>query len=259
MTDRKWPIAPKTVLSDAERRQYWETTHAEENYETVWSMTEDPDVRNKLTREIQAIDRYEKILVPGCGSKTVLEQQFAERLSDVREICCTDYPGVVEVARRHCQHEKIRYEARDLRHLNFDREWDIVAIVNSVLSESDAENRQILKSCFEALAPGGALVGMFPTIFAPIDIAYLEKTRDRLQYVDLERSSLYETKQKIWQIFYTPLRLRQILKEAGYRLEKMEIFFCDSPYFLEHSRQYYGMDDPDNVIYEFSIVARKPE
>ncbi len=255
--NQKWIITPKKTLSDQERQAYWENTHVAENYETVWSMTEDPVLRHKLTAEIRSHSKHEKILIPGCGSRTVLERHFIESLADISAIYCTDYPGVIEVAAGYYQHAKVHYEARDSQDLGFETEFDVVVIVNSVLSESDAENRAILRSCYRSLKTGGVLIGLFPTIFAAVDIAYLEPSRQRLECVDLERSALYETQQNLWQIFYTPLRLRQIIKEAGYHLDKTEIFFCDSPYFLEHSKQYYGLEDPDNVVYELLVVAQK--
>ena len=117
--------------------------------------------------------------------------------------------------------------------LGFEEQWDVVVNVNGILSERDEENRDILDSCFRALKPGGVLLGMFPTIFSAPYISYVDNDPDWLEVVDLERSAYYEDKQKLWQIFYTPLRLRRVLIESGFKLKKMEIFFCDSDYFLE--------------------------
>jgi hypothetical protein len=259
MTDAyKWIIKNNGVLSDEERMGYWEKTHSLNSYESVWSMTDDQDVRNKIENEIKQVPIRSKILIPGCGSRVSLQNQIAESFYDNQVICCTDYPKVIDVARSKINHNKIIYLARNSTDLGFHKEWDIVVNINAVLSENDEENRAILKSTFNALDQGGFFIGMFPTILASVDIAYLEKDRNRLRFINLNNSSFFESKQGIWQIFYTPLRLKYILKEAGYELKKMELFFCDSEYFIKHSKDYYGIDDPDIFVYELFVLAIKP-
>ncbi|GAB2198502.1 class I SAM-dependent methyltransferase [Sessilibacter sp. MAH4] len=254
---RKWLIENEGKLTDIQRESYWKNTHLNENYETVWSMTDDHKVREKLIREIEIFENS-KILIPGCGSRVTLQNQIAMMVDEVEEILCTDFADVIDKAKLNDNHIKIKYDVRNSQKLGFRDEWDIIIVVNSILSENDEENRNILESCFESLKPGGFLVGMFPTIFATLDMGYLEENSEFLNRVDAVKSSYREDKQGLWQIFYTPLRLRRIMLESGFDLKKMEIFFCDSEYFIEHSREYYGIQDPDMVIYELFISAQKP-
>lgn len=252
----KHSIYHNNILSDTEREEYWEKTHCQEDYETVWSMTDDKEVRRKILNELSSYGHSEKILIPGCGSRVALQNQIARNFT-TSNILCTDFEGVIELAKKQHNEDNIKYEARNSSDLGFDNEWDVVVIVNSVLSESDEENRSILKSCYRALKPGGILVGYFPTIFASVDIAYLESDQERMAFVDIDKSSFYEEKQKIWQIFYTPLRLRMILAESQFIRDRVEIFFCDSDYFASHSKDYYGIEDQNLPIYEHFVVAHK--
>ena len=243
-------------MSPTAREEYWGETHVDHDYEGVWSVTDDAEVREKFLREIALCPSQAKILIPGCGSKVALQTAIAEKYPE-SIICGTDFEAVTEVARAKTNAPNVVYEGRDSADLGYTDEWDIIIIVNSILSESDAENRAILKSCREALKAGGVLMGLFPTILTAVDVSYLEPNQNRLDRVDLHKSSFYEEKQQIWQIYYTPLRLKAILNESELIRDRMEIFFMDSEYFMKHTREYYGIDDPDISVYELFLVAHK--
>jgi len=49
-----------------------------------------------------------------------------------------------------------------------------------------------------------------------------------------------------------------LLNEAGFARDRVELYFCDSDYFTDHSSKYYGIDDPNLPIYEHFVVAHKP-
>ena len=255
---RKWLIRAKETLTDKRRKQYWEKTHKDDGYETVWSITGAPDFCERICQEVSILPEFSTILLPGCGSKVELQNSLAESLPITR-ICGTDYGEVVALAEKEENHAAITYVVRDSKALGFSREWDVILIVNSILSESDLENRQILDSCFKALKPGGMLVGVFPTIFSAVDIALVEGKSEWLDLVDLNRSSFKDPVQGVTQVFYTPLRLRRILMEANFQLKKMEVLFLDSDYFADHAKEYYGLTDPDTPIYEYLVVAQRPE
>lgn len=252
----KWLIEPSEELSPAARRSYWETVHVDDDYDSVWSMTEDAGVRARLVEELSKAGSPGRIVIPGCGSRTLLERDLAAAFPDA-DVYGTDFPAVVAAAARF-EHPRVHYVARDSADLGWSDEIDAVVVVNSILSESDAENRAILESCCRSLRPGGVLVGFFPTVFAAADIASLSRSREMMSQVNLERSSFFERKQQLEQIFYTPLRLRVALREAGFELDRIELYFCESDYFLRHGREYYGLEDDDLVIYEHLVVARKP-
>ncbi len=246
------------TLSYDKRKEYLENIHCQEGYETVWSITDDKQVRERIILELSSHHNLEKILIPGCGSRVSLQNEIARCFIN-SNILCTDFDGVVESAISQSNENNIDYKALDSSNLGFYNEWDaiVIVIVNSVLSESHEENIMILNSCYKALKPGSVLIGFFPTIFASLDIAYLESSQERIKYIDINKSSLFEENKKIWKIFYTPLRLRKDLINSGFKTDKMELYFCDSEYFKNHSSDYYGIQDPNLTIYEHLVVAHK--
>jgi hypothetical protein len=167
---------------------------------------------------------------------------------------CTDY---VEIGEPSHVDRGVRYARADTSALPWTDFFDAIIIVNSILSESDSENRDMLKACFEALAPGGSLVGFFPTIFCALDIAILENNQEKMRNIELESSLCYERIQGAKQVFYTPLRLRRILREVGLTLVAIELFFCDSDYFSNHARRLYDIYDEDLCPYEYFVIAKK--
>ena len=254
---RKWLIPETKTLSSDQRKAYWENNHSRHGYEPVWSVTNDEQLNKRIISELDAVEETRCILVPGCGSLGKLERAIIDEFPDVERITCVDHDTVVEVARTANPDPHIEYVAGDISCLSYTEEFDVCVVINAILSDSDSENRKILESCFHAIKSGGLLLGLFPTIFAAVDIAHLEENRERLKLVDLERSLCFEDKQEAQQIFYTPLRLRYILKEAGFHLELMEIYFCDGPYFQEKTNRVYGISDSDICVYELLVRAAK--
>jgi SAM-dependent methyltransferase len=253
-----WQIPEEDTFSTEERRRYWEKLHSSDNYRDVWSLTDAPEVRNTVCQDLAKVQPCRQVLIPGCGSKTLLQNQIAESFPELHSIVCTDYEGVVATAASQPNHKKIVYKAKDSASVDWQQHFDSVIIVNSVISESDRENRAILRACRQALRPGGCLIGFFPTSLCTLDLGYLEQGPERkriLERVNPERSTVYETNQGITQIFYTPLRLRYLLKNSGFSLDRMQVFFCDSDYFVDATYCHYKMGDRDKVIYELFVVA----
>jgi len=253
---KKWLITPKKALTATKREKYWVSSHRNKAYGDVFSITEDEACRARIMTALNEVGKVASVLVPGCGSRTFLQETLVQ-CHAIRKICCTDFAGVVQIAKQHFMHPKVQYLARNSTKLGFENEWDAVVVINSVLSESDKENRLMLSSFCKALRPDGVLIGYFPTILCALDIDHLDSRLGWTKRIDMQRNSFYEPKQRIHQIFYTPLRLRYIIKEAGFNLEKMEIHFCDSDYFIKHGAKYYGLRDKDAVIYSLFVVARK--
>lgn len=253
----KWLIDPEgPPQRNDERQQYWESVHADAEYGNVLSVTDDPRLRTRLAAETRGARR---ILVPGCGSRAQLEHSLLDEVSDVDEIVCTDFPAVVELAKSRLEDKRVHYVARDSTDLRFDSEFDAVVVVNSILSESDAENREILASCARALRPDGVFVGLFPSILANLDLAVLAGDNRLRSTVDVESSTKLELQQDAKQIFYTPLRLRVIVREAGLALERFEIVFLDAVEFRKPDQTYRELIYPDEdlVTYEYFVRARK--
>lgn len=253
----KWPILFDDNLTAAEKAKLWEGQHQDGYSRKVWSVTQDSAIRQKLISKIRHFSNVSRILVPGCGSEVYLQNDLATQLSGIQNVTCTDYPAVVALASDKTNNSLITYEARDSSNLGWENEWDVIIVVNSVLSSSDEENRRILRSFCDALRPGGAVIGYFPTIFAAFEISTLDPAAITGS-IDVRKCVFYEERQRMHQIFYTPLRIRRILKEAGLRLAELELVFFDGKeHFVDHSKDYYGLDDPDLAVYEMLIVAIK--
>lgn len=255
----KWLIPEtETPLAGEDRRAYWETVHRDAGYGNVLSVTDDPRLVARICADLSAAGA-KRVLVPGCGSRTNVERAILDRVATVESIVATDFPAVVELAARRLPDPRVEYSARDSTDLRWEEEFDAVVIVNSVLSESDRENREILAACSRALRTGGRLVGLFPSILANLDLAILADDPKLRATVDVERSTKLEPEQGAHQIFYTPLRLRVILQSSGLAIERFEIYFMDAEEFRDPSQSYRELvyDDADLVTYEYYVVAAK--
>ena len=93
----KWPISGGDGMSQDERRAYWESEHADHDYEGVFSISQDEGVIGPC---IDAITRRgcRRVIVAGCGSNVALQQAIVERVPQVESVTGVDFPGVVEVA-----------------------------------------------------------------------------------------------------------------------------------------------------------------
>lgn len=251
----KWPISGGDGMSQDERRAYWEGEHAEHDYEGVFSISQDEGVIGPC---VDAITRRgcRRVIVAGCGSSVSLEQAIAERVPQLESVTGVDFPGVVEVAARRTDDPRITYVGADIGVDGLGVSGDCIITVNSVLSDLDSENRALLRRFREALPTGGLLAGFFPTILTPLEFGYLQPDRRMLDRVNMEECRFTEDKQGVTQIFYTPLRLRAVLREAGFVLTRMEVVFFDSPELADHARDYYGLgDDPDVMAWELFVEA----
>jgi hypothetical protein len=256
----KWEIPARPGRSRKESESYWVSVHRDDGYANVVSLTDDPGVRDRIVQTLTEYDAR-RIIVPGAGSRTALQEHLVKSLPDLERLICTDFPGVIELAQAAFPHKAVEYCAVDSARLPWSGELDAAVVVNSILSDSDRENREMLAAIRNALRVGGVLVGFFPTAFASFEIAVISNDDERRATVDLERSTKYEPAQQDYQIFYTPLRLRMILREAGFQVEQMEVYFLDSDYFRASEGEWnqFTMDDDDLVIYEHYVVARAIE
>jgi hypothetical protein len=249
----KWLIPDSERLPDQAKQAYWEQVH-QDHYQSVWSVTEDEDLRERISAVITK-EKLTTVAIVGSGSRMHLERHLLKTHPNLK-IICTDYPKVIELAKEKLMDPRLSYLAMDSRELKLDQLVDGIIIVNSVVSESDSENRSIISACAQNLRWGGLLIGLFPTAFYLLEKELLTNEQ---QALDLSRSTVYEPHQKLEQVFYTPLRLRRILKEAGLSLKTMEVYFCDSEHFLKETERHYQTEDADLAIYEHLVIARRDE
>ena len=88
-----------------------------------------------------------------------------------------------------------------------------------------------------------------PNISIPTSAADVEATRPATS-VDVSKRQ---------QLYYTPLYLRMILRQAGLLIDRFEFFFCQSPSFREQAKTKFAVLDEDVLIYEFFIHARRDD
>jgi SAM-dependent methyltransferase len=253
----KWEIPEVARQPGASSERYWTSEHRDNDYMNVISLTDDEGVRDRITESLAAC-KATRVLVPGAGSRTSLEEHLVSHLPDLDRLTCTDFHDVIELARAAFPHDAVEYRAADSTDLPWQDEFDAAVVVNSILSGSDRENRRMLSSIHRALHPGGLLLGFFPTVFASLDIALISNDEERRATIDLERSTKYEPAQDDHQIFYTPLRLRMILREAGFEIVSMEVYFLISDHFRSEDGEWseFTIEDEDLAIYEHYVLAR---
>jgi SAM-dependent methyltransferase len=258
-----FPIAPSDPSgqeTSSQERVYWGRSHGQLDYADVFSVTEDPILRARIEELIRRYHEKDglRIIVPGCGSRTVLEQHLVSRFHDA-DIVGSDFEEVVAVAASRFADARVSYVAEDTRNLNYEQEFDFAVVVNSILSDVDEDNRKMVGSICKALRRGGILIGLFPTVFASADLAYCDpREEDRLKLVNLRTSRFFEESQELSQIFYTPLRLNAIIQEAGLERICTELFFCDSDVLRREAKRIYGIEGEFSVIYELLVIARRP-
>jgi len=245
----------------SKNKEYWEKEHKEDGYKNVYSLTECNKIRFRIVNAIGSylygdIEKL-KILVLGCGSRTMVQKTLAEWCNSV--VICTDFQKVVETAKKNYTSKQIQYVSMDSAFASFKSNCiDVIVVINSILSDNHEENINILKSCFRVLRSDGILVGYFPTIYCALDIknnTNHEKSGDWI--FDLKNNTCYDPEQDISQIFYSPLKLRNILKDIGFNLISMNIDFFDSPHLINEAKKHYNFNGEDEVVYELFVKCKK--
>jgi ubiquinone/menaquinone biosynthesis C-methylase UbiE len=240
----------------------WENNYSTKKYTNVWSMTKDKYLLKFILKEVELNSGIEKILIPGCGSMTNLQKFLHNKLPNIKKILCTDIShNAIKQAQSNTQRRysnKIIYKKYDsCDFYDVPNEYfDMVIIVNSILSENDIINRKILSECYRILKKSGNLIGFFPSVFCIYEISFLEDKFSHYKddYINIYKNKFYEKNQKSSQIFYTPLRLNRIFKEAGFKREKFELYFCDSDYFIKENDRIYELGKSSDVcIWEFFV------
>ncbi len=249
---RKW-IIPNRSQSEFD----WERNYAKFGNTNYWRISHDPRLCQKLVDHLAS--DIGTILVLGCGAETHLQQLLLKSFPEINQIVCSDISNhALEQARRSFDSPQIHYCQEDSRNLSFvNHRFDAIVCINSILSASDSDNRQMVQECFRTLVPGGRFVGLFPSIFSALEISYLEPRARFLRSsgaICMDRSSFRYRKSGLEQIYYTPLRLAQIFSEVGFERERFEIIFCDSENMQQESQRMYGIP-MGSSLYPWEILA----
>lgn len=140
---------------------------------------------------------------------------------------------------------------------DWNDKFDYVLLVNSVVSSEDETNRKMIREFGKVLKPGGKLYGYFQSIYCFLEIAYLSKNHAHCitqGFIDLPHNIVWGIDWTASQIYYTPLLLNRIFKEAGFKRLALENYFLDSDILASIFKEDIGHDDPD--IYEWTLLAR---
>lgn len=254
-------LLKKDIKKIKNEKNYWHQDHEKNNYTNVFSITESRKVCEELTKGIT--NNTKKILIPGCGSKTYLQEYIIENYEGIESIHCTDLSSsAIKQAELNFIHSKLVYKTEDTSNFSYEEEkFDYIVISNSILSSSDLLNRKMISECYRVLKYHGVLYGFFPSIYCALDIAYLDSSFSHFittGMLNLSKNTFYETTQKTEQIFYTPLRLNQIFLEAKFTREAFEIQFFDDDFFKKESERIYGLSPESGLlVWEILAILRK--
>jgi SAM-dependent methyltransferase len=277
----KWLIPSCSCSQSIEQeKSAWNEAH--QNYSAnTFSLTQDPKICEALLHPPNQ-PRYEipnspdiKVLIPGCGSEIYLQKALMKFCPQIGQVCCTDFSTTsIELAQNkwnsisrdlQIRDSQLVFEEVDSTRITEQKtDWrnrfDYVLIVNSVVSGEDKNNRLMLREFYKALKPGGHLYAFFPCIFCEQEIAYLDQSKaHRLTdgSINLPESAWYERRWNSRQIFYTPLRLNRIFKEAGFKRLSFEIYMEDSDILSASVEELDDISDPDICLWSFLVRLEK--
>ncbi len=267
----RWGINSKSPLTSEQKEDMWAKAYEDAKGGFV-SMAVDVDFKKKLLSEIEAISaggsKFKNILLVGCGVEGVIENEIAQMFPDAI-VYCGDFEKVVEQVNEENKEKNVKYIPLDTTQLDEVEKYELIINLDTVASDSHNENTTMMTACHRALTFDGIYIGTFSSVFAWVDIAYLEdefegQTNGRMHLVDLARSSILKVPESekhpdVWRIYYTPLRLRYLLQQTGFDVKKIELYFCDSKYFIDATKIDYEIQDPDLPLYEHYVVAKKQE
>lgn len=273
-----------SLKSSTTQQDDWDQRH--ENYaENVLSITEDPKLCERLIQPSAQIPGFDipnsseiKVLIPGCGSEIYLQKALLEACPNIGEVYCTDFSKVaVEKAQEKWQqahgdrdrsYQQFVFAEVDSTQIttqkpDWQNKFNYVLVVNSVLSGDDAQNRQMIHEFAQVLKPGGRLYGYFPSIFCLLEATYLDQSMAYLLTtgaLDLPHSAFSPPAGGDRQIYYTPMRLNKIFREAGFRRLNFEIFMGDSDILRKNIKDSDSplYEDPDFFEWSFLVRYEKP-
>ena len=281
--ESKWPIPSANRLTSKsleQEKEFWDKNH-EDYANTTFSLTQDP----KICKDLVCPDRSPgynipnspdiKVLIPGCGSEIYLQKTLLEFCPQIGQIYCTDFSKTaIEKAQENWKNadgesrinnQQIVFEEVDSTRIieqkpDWQDKFDYVLLVNSVVSSEDETNRQMIREFGKVLKPGGKIYGYFQTTLCFLEIAYFSRKHAHCVtegFIDVYGNKVWDAEWQYAQIYYTPLRLNRIFKEAGLKRLNIEIDFFDSEPFVSMFKKMIEHDDPDIFLWHLLVRYEK--
>ena len=280
--DYKWLIPSRSFSESLEQeKETWDEAYKNFSHER-FSLTIDADFCKKLIlakSEPNGCDIPDspniQVLIPGCGLEIYLQKTLLEFCPHIGQVYCTDFSKTaIEQAKKSWQQMEgdsrinsgqIIFEEADSTNLteqnpDWQERFDYVIVVGSVISSEDERNRQMLQEFYKVLKPGGKLYGSFPSIFWDLETAYLSQENAYWLTdgsINLSDSAVSVPEYNHREIYYTPLRLNRIFKEAKFKRIGFELFFADSDILVKQQKEKAGINDPDICYWEFIVRLEK--
>lgn len=281
--ESKWPIPSANRLTSKsleQEKELWDKNH-EDYANTTFSLTQDPNICKALVRPERSpgfdIPNSPdiKVLIPGCGSEIYLQKTLLEFCPQIGQIYCTDFSKTaIEKAQENWKNadgesrlnnQQIVFEEVDSTRIieqkpDWQDKFDYVLLVNSVVSSDDETNRQMIREFGKVLKPGGKIYGYFQTTLCYLEIAYFSRKHAHCVtegFIDVYGNKVWDAQWQYAQIYYTPLRLNRIFKEAGLKRLSLEIDFFDYEPFVSMFKKMIEHDDPDIFLWHLLVRYEK--
>ncbi|MCT7976059.1 class I SAM-dependent methyltransferase [Laspinema olomoucense] len=281
--DYKWLIPSSPNLGSKsleEEKALWDKNH-EDYTNTSFSITQDPKICKTLIRP-EHCPGYDipnspdiKVLIPGCGSEIYLQKTLLEFCPQIGQVYCTDFSKTaIEKSQAdwkkaegdsRIHNQEIVFEEVDSTRITEQKpEWnekfDYVLLANSVVSSEDKTNREMIREFGKVLKPGGKIYGYFPTTLCFLEIAYFSRKHAHCVtegFIDVYGNKVWDAEWQEAQIYYTPLRLNRIFKEAGLKQLSLEMQFLDYEPFVSLFKEMIDHDDPDIFLWHLLVRYEK--
>lgn len=238
----------------------------------VWSVTRDAGFRQRLIKQLLSLPTCRRILLPGCGSLTYLQDEILARCPQVESIVCTDLLEAIELVNTRLIHPKVEFIAVDSTalHERWSDHFDVVIPINSVVSGNDEENRSMVRSFCHVLRPDGYLLGVFPCLHAVQELyrfipGEMQSAIAKREALDLNARTLTwfpgdpELPPALPQIFYSVNDLQLIFAECAFDLSTLSISIDALADDVSRPivEKWYGISDPRICLRNLMVTAKK--
>ncbi len=244
---------------ETEKRN-WDQDYRQNENNNVLDLTGDTMVQEKILTQLNRETR--RIYIAGCGARTHLQKAILSSFPSADIVCGDISRHALKLAMSSLTDSRVEYRLEDSTRLSFkDDCFEVVIVVNSVLS-LDAISRKMLSEFHRILIPEtGKLVGCFPTVNCGFELIHLSPALSYMLTdgsINYAKNSVWEHHQAVEQTFYSPIRLKNVINESGFKKMEMSYIFLDSDYFYkQYDDLYKGLFNKKNglCIYENFVVA----